>query len=44
MAQKAESKLGRSVKIKGEPSGGGKMTLGFEDPVDLQNLLTSLGL
>lgn len=44
MAQKAESKLGRPVKIKGEPSGGGKMTLGFEDPVDLQNLLTSLGL
>ena len=44
MAKVAESKLGRTVRIKGMPSGGGKLTLGFEDSVDLQNLLRSLGI
>ena len=43
MARKAESALGRSVRIKGDHSGGGQITLGFKDPVDLQNLLDSLG-
>ena len=44
IAQQAESVLGRSVRIKGNSQGGGKMTLSFKDQTDLQNLLSHLGL
>ena len=43
MAKVAESKLGRTVRIKGMPSGE-EIDFGFEDSVDLQNLLRSLGI
>ena len=44
IASKAESALGRSVRIKGEASGSGQITISFKDPVDLQKLLDSLGI
>ena len=44
LAQKFESKLGRSVRIAGSPSGKGKIILEFKNETDLENLLSDLGL
>lgn len=44
LAKRAETKLGRSVRIAGSASGTGKITLGFKDSTDLENLLSNLGL
>ena len=42
MAKKAESSLGRKVKISGNSEGGGEIMFSFDDPVDLQKLLQKL--
>lgn len=42
MAKKAESALGRNVKISGNSEGGGEIIFSFSDPVDLQKLLQKL--
>ena len=42
MAKKAESTLGRKVKIIGNSEGGGEIMFSFDDPVDLQKLLQKL--
>ena len=44
LAQKVETKLGRSVRIAGSPSGKGKIILEFKNETDLENLLSDLGL
>ncbi len=44
LARQAEAALGRPVRINADSKGRGKITLGFENSVDLQNLLSSLGL
>lgn len=44
LAQKVETKLGRSVRIAGSPSGKGKIIFEFKNETDLENLLSDLGL
>ena len=42
LAQEVGSTLGRSVKIKPDSNGGGKVILNFKDDSDLRNILSSL--
>lgn len=42
LAKEAESTLGRTVKIKPNSNGGGKVILNFKDDSDLRNILSSL--
>ena len=44
LAQKATSVLNRKVKIQTDPSGNGKITFSFQDEIDLQTFLETLGV